>query len=88
MHYRKEPQEGAKAASGTVEEGTGSSHLPAGRDLEYGKWSGAMPTEAMLMFQFVSHRIQQQRHTKGLVKGPPGSEQFRDIQDVCFPADA
>src|SRR5262245_34857088 len=39
-----------------------------------------------LVCQFVPHRVQQLRHAKRLVKGLPGSEQFRDNQTVCFPA--
>src|SRR6185436_5461531 len=41
-----------------------------------------------LVCQFISHRVQQLRHAKGLLKGPPCSEEFRDIQDICFPASA
>ena len=35
--------------------------------------------KAALMFQFVSHSLDQLWNTGGLVKGPPRSEQFRDI---------
>ena len=41
-----------------------------------------------LMVQFVSDRIQQLQHAKGLADRPAGSEQFRDIQGIRFPPSA
>ena len=40
--------------------------------------SSTTPTAA-LMFQFVSHSLDQLWNAEGLVKGPPRSEQFRNI---------
>ena len=40
----------------------------------------------LLMFQFISHSAQQMRDTKGLLEGLPCPEEFRDIQDILFPA--
>jgi hypothetical protein len=40
------------------------------------------------MLQFVSHSLDQLWNAEGLVKGPPRSEQFRAIQNICFSADA
>ena len=38
----------------------------------------------LLVFQFISHSTQQMRHAKGLLKGLPCPEEFRDIQDILF----
>jgi hypothetical protein len=42
--------------------------------------------KAVLMLQFVSHLVQQPRHAKGLLEGPPCPEEFRNIQHIVFPS--
>ena len=49
------------------------------RDLVCGSGQNQRRGKTPLMFQFVSHCVQQLRHVKGLLKGPSCSEQFRDI---------
>jgi hypothetical protein len=38
------------------------------------------------MFQFEANSVQQLRHAKGFLEGLPCPEEFRDIQDILFPA--
>ena len=56
------------------------------RDPVGGSGQGQSRREAALMFQFVSHRVQQLPHAKGLLEGPPCPEEFRDIQVILFPS--
>jgi hypothetical protein len=56
------------------------------RDSVWGRGQGQNQGKVALMFQFVSHSVQQLRHAKGLMNGPPCPEEFRDIQDILFPS--
>jgi len=38
----------------------------------------------LLMFQFISHSVQEMRDAKGLLEGLPCPKEFRDIQDILF----
>jgi len=51
------------------------------------QWGGQGQSrgKAALMFQFVSHSVQQPFHAKGLLEGPPCPEEFRGIQVILFP---
>ena len=55
------------------------------RDPVWGRGQAQSREKATLMFQFVSHSVQQLRQAKGLLEGPPCPEEFRDIQDMLFP---
>jgi hypothetical protein len=56
------------------------------RDPVRGRGQGQSRGKAALMFQFVAHSVQQPRHAKGLLEGPPYPEEFRGIQDIMFPS--